>query len=169
MSKIHVEAIDRSGEPILQSLLQLYTHDFSEHWAGTRKGDLNALGRFPDYPLESYWTDAGHSALLLRIEDQLAGFALLNRDGHSGRPVDANIAEFFVVRKYRRGGVGTRFAHGLFKMRSGSWEAAVARKNVGALLFWRRVAQGYSGMADLEEVDVASADWNGPVLRFRIH
>src|SRR6188768_4193297 len=99
MSKIQLEEVGRADEAILQSLIQLYTHDFSEHWAGTPKGELNASGRFPDYPLKPYWTETGHTALLLRIDDQLAGFALLNQLGPSGRPVDANIAEFFVVRK----------------------------------------------------------------------
>ena len=169
MRNIHVTAVDRADESILQNLFQLYTHDFSEHWAGTRDGDLNAFGRFPEYPLESYWTEAGNAALLLQVEGHVAGFALLNRHGRSGQPVDANIAEFFVVRKYRRSGIGTNFAHDLFKARTGNWEAAVSRKNLAALGFWRSAVRGYPGVTDHRELDIASPDWSGLVLRFGVH
>ena len=40
----------------------------------------------------------------------------------------------------------------------------MARRNTAALPFWRKVAASY---AEVEEIDVVSDDWNGPVLRFR--
>ena len=33
---------------LLQNLFQLYTHDFSEFWAGSARGGLGADGRFTD-------------------------------------------------------------------------------------------------------------------------
>jgi predicted acetyltransferase len=46
----------------------------------------------------------------------------------------------------------------------GLWEAAVARRNLAALPFWRKVAGRH---AEVEELDLDTEAWNGPILRFR--
>jgi len=152
----------------IANLMQLYTHDFSEHWAGSSRGDIGDDGRFEAYPLNPYWTDAARVPLLVRVAGRLAGFALLDRSSHTGRAVDHNIAEFFVARKHRRSGVGTAAAQTILIRYPGVWEVAVARPNVGALSFWRRAVHTHPAAAAVEEHDITSVDWNGPVLRFRI-
>ena len=148
--------------------MQLYIHDFSELWWDRADGELGADGRFADYPLEAYWREAGRTPLLIRVGGHLAGFALINDHSHSGRPADHNVAEFFVVRKHRRGGVGMTAAQTIFSLYPGQWEAAVARRNVGALAFWRRAIGGHRNLSQIEEFDRADAAWDGPILRFRI-
>lgn len=159
---VTISGATRADEPTLQNLLQLYTHDFSEHWAGTPKGDVQEDGRFPAYPLADYGTRAGWEALLVRCEGALAGFVLVNDHAHSGEPVAHNLAEFFVLRKYRGRGVGRAAAEQVFARFPGAWEVAVARKNVAALAFWRKVV----ARAAPRELDVRNAEWDGPVLRF---
>ena len=110
----------------------------------------------------------GHVPLLLRLGGNLIGFALLNASSHSGLPIDRNMAEFFIVREYRRDGVGTVAATAIFSGYPGQWEAAVARKYVGALAFWRNVVRRHPRVEDVEETDHSSAAWNGPILRFKI-
>ena len=56
-----------SQAPIIQNLAQLYTHDFSEFWAGTSRGDLGPEGKFAAYPLDEYWTRPNWSASLLSL------------------------------------------------------------------------------------------------------
>jgi predicted acetyltransferase len=153
-------------EPILENLLQLYTHDFSEFWAGTAKGDLQPDGRFADYPLAEYWTNSKWSALLIYSGNALAGFALVNDQPHSNVQADCNMAEFFIVRKYRGLGVGRLAAEIIFSARPGSWEVAVARKNVQALSFWRRTIGGTLKVFGAHELDIQNEHWNGPILRF---
>jgi predicted acetyltransferase len=152
----------------IENMMQLYIHDFSELWSGTSRGELAEDGRFPRYPLEAYWNNADHIPLLLRVEGSLAGFALLNAASHSGLPVTRNMAEFFVVRKHRRGGVGTAAAHAIFSRYPGVWEAAVARKNVGALAFWRNAVARCDLVEDVQELDLQTDAWNGSVMRFRV-
>jgi predicted acetyltransferase len=162
-------AVARPDErPALENMFQLYVHDFSEKWAGERRGELGDDGRFGPHPLQSYWTEPDHVPLLLRRKGRLVGFALLNAVGHAGRAVDRNMAEFFVVRKHRRGGVGAAAAHAVFSRYPGQWEAAVARRNAGALAFWRRCVASHPAVRELEELEVASAAWDGWILRFRI-
>jgi hypothetical protein len=48
------------------------------------------------------------------------------------------------------------------------WEAAIARRNVAATAFWRRAIGEHPLSQHIEEIDLATPAWNGPVLRFRI-
>lgn len=152
----------------LENMLQLYIHDFSEFWFDRPEGELEADGRFADYPLDTLWERPDYVPLLLRRDGRLIGFALLNTHSHAGAPLDRSVAEFFIVRKHRRGGVGTAAAQAIFRRYPGRWEAAVARRNVAALAFWRRAVATCPGVADIEELDIISEDWNGPVLLFRV-
>lgn len=155
--------------PIIGNLMQFYVHDFSELWFDRAEAELEADGRFSDYPdLETYWSDPAREAWLFRINDRPVGFALVNDVAHAPTPVDRAVAEFFVVRKHRRRGVGIAAAHALFGSAWGVWEAAVVRRNAGALAFWRRAAQSYPGVRDVVEEDRHDARWDGAVLRFRV-
>jgi predicted acetyltransferase len=158
-------ALPREG-PIIENLMQLYTHDFSEFWAGTARGDLNPDGRFEAYPLREYWSRPNWSALLIWRDQVLAGFSLINDKTHSGQAADRNVGEFFILRKHRGQGVGQIAAEHLFSSHPGSWEVAVARKNVRAREFWRKTIQNAGRAADVRELDVNSAQWNGPIFRF---
>ena len=168
MSDIAVSVACAADRQALENLMQLYIHDFSEQWSGTSRGELGSDGRFQNHDLDAYWREADHIPLLLSVERRLAGFALLNASSHSDLPVDRNMAEFFVARKHRRSGVGTAAAHTIFGRYPGMWEAAVARRNVGALPFWRSAIARCPVVDEVQELDLATGKWNGPVIRFRI-
>lgn len=168
MNGLEVSVALPEQRSVIRNLMQLYVHDFSEHWAGSQRGELEDDGRFPDYPLDAYWNNPARIPLLMRVNGHLAGFALLNDHSHSGISADRNMAEFFIVRKHRRGGIGTAAAHIIFSRYPGQWEAAVARRNLGALGFWRNAIRRHPLVADIVESDVATDAWNGPILRFRI-
>lgn len=166
-------AVSRAGPDeasIVANLMQFYIHDFSELWFDREvEGELSADGRFSDYPgLASYWTHPAREAWLFRIGGLPVGFALVNDVAHSTTPVDRAVAEFFVVRKHRRRGVGLAAAHALFGTAWGVWEAATVRRNTVARTFWRRAAESYPGVRDIVEEDRDDTLWNGAVLRFRV-
>jgi len=152
----------------LANLMQLYVHDFSEHWAGRAEGELGEDGRFPDYPLDVYWSEPTHVPLLIRVNGHLGGFALVNNASHLGCPVDRNMAEFFIVRKHRRSGAGILAAHGIFSRHPGQWEIAVARRNSAARAFWHKAIRNHPFAIDIDETDAAMPTWNGPVIRFLV-
>lgn len=166
MSKVEVGVARLEEREALANLAQLYIHDFSEFWTGTPDGEVQDDGRFADYPLDAYWRELSRIPLLFRQDDRLIGFALLNAVGHGPWPVERNMAEFFIVRKHRRGGTGTAAASQVFSLYPGDWEVAVARKNIGALAFWRQAIGGHPQVRDIEEHDLATAAWNGPLFRF---
>lgn len=165
-------AIDRAAaaeQPVIANMLQLYIHDFSELFAGTQRCDLDDDGLYrPDIPLGHWWRLPDHVPLLIRVDGRLAGFALINDHGHSGLAVDWNVAEFFIVRKYRRTGVGMAAAHAIFSRWPGLWEAAVMRANTGARAFWAGTIAGHAKLGDIEVEDCRDDRWNGTLFRFAI-
>ena len=151
---------------VIQNLMQLYTHDFSEFWSGTVRGDPNAEGLFDPYPLEGYWTNPNWSAMLIWCDQVLAGFSLVNDQTHSELAANRNMAEFFILRKHRGRGVGRIAAEVIFSQHPGLWEVAVARRNVRAREFWQKTIRGSAKASNVQELDLQNAHWNGPILRF---
>ncbi len=144
-------------------LLQLYLHDFSEHAsAGSPYGEVDETGCFPYLYLDLYWREPGRLPFLIRAGGRIAGFVLVNQWFASGQPGDHCVAEFFILRKYRRAGLGTAAARGLFTMLPGVWEVPIAHYNAAAQRFWRHA------LADraFTEIEGYGARWAGPILRF---
>jgi predicted acetyltransferase len=151
---------------VLDRLLQLYKYDFSEFAPiGSPYGEVDEEGGFTYPGLDSYWQEGGRIPLLIRADDHLAGFALLNQWSALGRPLDHGVAEFFVLRKYRRARVGTRAALLIFRRYPGRWEVGVAWHNPPALAFWRSVAEE-AAPGKVEEMGGDGKRWAGPVLCF---
>jgi predicted acetyltransferase len=163
---VSVAAAERAQAPVIQNLMQLYTHDFSEFWTGTSRGEVNARGLFDSYPLDEYWAFPNWTAMLVCCDQALAGFCLVNDRTHSGLTAHRNMAEFFILRKHRGRGVGQIAAEIIFSRQPGSWEVAVARKNVRAREFWRRTIKESAKSSQLQELDLQDERWNGPIFRF---
>ena len=166
---VSIDVAAATEQPVIANLLQLYIHDFSELFAGTARCDLDGDGLYrPDIPLADWWRLPGHVPLLIRVDSRLAGFALINDHGHSGREVDRNVAEFFIVRKYRRAGAGYTAAHAIFSRWPGQWEAAVMRANTGARTFWARTIAEHPKVGGIDAEDCHDDRWNGTLFRFAI-
>ena len=72
-------------------------------------------------------------------DDEIAGFALIiEHCPITGRRPCYFIAEFFVMRPYRRQGFGTGCALGLISEYPGLWHIGVIEKNDLAAKFWSR-------------------------------
>ena len=105
---------------LLSNLLELYTHDLSAAFPSV---ELGPDGRFGYDKLPLYWTEPDRRfAFLIRCDGRVAGFALATR----GSPVVADpdvfdVAEFFVLRQYRRSGVGREAALLLWNRFPGAW------------------------------------------------
>ena len=152
--------------PVLERLLQLYLHDFSEFAPiGSPHGEVDAEGRFFYPPLDGYWRESGHIPLLIRADDRIAGFVLVHQWSALRLPLDHGVAEFFVLRKYRRAHVGRRAALAVFRRYPGRWEVPVAWYNPPALAFWRKVT-AEAAPGKVEEIAGDGKRWAGPVLCF---
>lgn len=153
---------------VVARLMQFYIYDFTELLAPEKVPHLNAAGAFDAYPrLDAYWSNPDHAAWMIYAGEQLAGFALLNNHSHVGRPVDFNMAEFFVARPFRRRGVARAAFHQLLRRHSGSWEVAIGAYNKPAQDFWPRAITA-ANVSELEMLEGDGVAWTGTIFRFRV-
>lgn len=152
-------------KPLLARLLQLYLHDFSG-LAGIDDphGEIGEDGTFAYPSFDRYWTEDRREPLLFRFRGRLAGFAFVSPWCPSGQPNDYAVAEFFILRKFRRAGLGTQAIRQMLAQRRGVWEIPVAEYNPPALAFWPRAISAVPGY-EVSEVAGDGERWRGPIYR----
>jgi predicted acetyltransferase len=159
---ISLDLATRDERGVLSNLLQLYVYDWSE----IRPLDVGGDGRFDDYPLDAYWLEDWRHAFLMRVDGKLAGFALVSeRSRLTGAAGVTDMAEFFVMRRYRRAGVGRAAAFAAFDRFKGPWEVRQRTENVEATAFWRRTIDRYTN-GNYREDALNDSTWVGLVQRF---
>ncbi len=151
-------ALDRATvaeAPLLANLLELYVHDVSDVFTHV---ELGADGRFGYAKLPLYFSEPERRfPFLIRAGGRVAGFALATR----GSPAAAepgvhdvhdahDVAEFFVLKRYRGARVGEAAAFRLWRELPGAWTVRVAERNTGALAFWSRTVTRFTRGAALE-------------------
>jgi predicted acetyltransferase len=114
---------------VLRRLVELYRYDFSE----LDGSDVGDGGEFGYRYLPAYESEPDRHPFLFQVDGRWAGFALVR----AGPPHD--MAEFFVMRKYRRRGIGREAAVQVFRRFPGKWTVRQRVYNPAATAFWRRV------------------------------
>lgn len=140
-------------------MLELYQHDLSDIW----DQNLDDQGQY-GYALDPYWLGARCRAFAFLVSGKYAGLALVD-DSVCLSENDHWMAQFFVMKKYRRQGVGSLAAKRVFDLMPGRWEVGQMRKNLPAQAFWRRVIGAYTGAAFVEH-DVNDDHWEGVLQCF---
>jgi len=137
----------------LANVYPFYLHDLSEFFDDCY--ELDEWGRWtPDY-LPSWLEDGPDEPLILLDGGERVGLALVNRapSRHLSPGFDFKMAEFFVLRRHRRHGIGQRAVRAIFERCPGRWEITELPRNATAIAFWRRVIGEYSGGAHEETSD----------------
>lgn len=159
---VRIQKASLEQKRAFERLVQLYLYDFSE----MQSIDLNPDGLYEYEYLDSYWSESDRFPFLIYVDGCIAGFVLVNSYTVLERDVEArSIAEFFVVRKYRRRGIGKEAAFHIFDMFPGKWEVREIQPNVPAQRFWRKVIGEYTN-GHFRETVVNTELWRGPVQRF---
>ncbi len=138
---VQVVPAEKAQQPVLARLLELYIHDFSE----LQDVHLQADGTFgyPNLPL--YWLDPDRRPFFIFLDDKLAGFILIQRGSEiSSSPEVWDVAEFFILRRYRRQGIGADAAHRIWTRLPGPWEVRVNESNPAALHFWQHAISTFT-------------------------
>jgi len=151
---------------IVRNLFALYAHDMSA-FVGLDVGDDGAFA-IPA-SVASYWSGPDASErfpFLVRADGKLAGFALVRRIVVD--PDTYDVGEFFILRKYRRSGIGRFVARTLFDRFAGAWEVRELPANAAAQAFWRRIIGDYTREAFTERQEFFAAHGREFVVqRFR--
>ena len=139
--KLELLEAKEKDKNVIYNLMQLYTYELSFFEDNTTNFELleNGLFKMNKY-IDLYWKEEERHPYILKCDGQIAGFVLerFNEEGIN------EIAEFFVLNKYRQYGVGTFMANEMFNKYKGKWEIRTLLKNKRAQDFWRRVIKNAS-------------------------
>lgn len=140
-------------KPAIAALLRRYLAELGEWGYGEE-----------DYPfLDAYWREERRSPFFIETDEGPAGFVFVDAVSISGYAVDASIAEFYVLREFRRKGCGARAAAAAFRTRLGRWELSFHRDNPAARGFWPRAVEG-AGASAIQFFDAGESR----IMRFRM-
>jgi predicted acetyltransferase len=145
----------RSERELIRRMMQLYLYDFSEF--EDEELDEHAMYGYGD--LDYFWFEPTHAAFIVTVDGKLGGFVLVSNELMLEES-EHLITEFFVLRRYRRQGVGVEVARQVFDALPGKWEVHVIQRNVPAQIFWRKALAAYTGGAYGEQ-PWADEEWEG--------
>jgi len=137
-------------KPLIANLIQLYLYDMTE----SLPFPVGSDGRFEYGFLDRFW----RFPYLIYSGDEIAGFALVvDECPLTGLAPCFFMAEFFVLKAYRRQGLGRAALGAILLRHPGEWHIAVPLANIQALNFWGRGLAPYQpGTRDLT---VEGDDW----------
>lgn len=164
--EVTLEDATLAEQAVVRNLMQLYLYDTSDHTGE----DPGPSGQYDYRYLDHYWTEAGRAQegrrpFLIRVDGVLAGFVLVKGTRLTHLPGERWIAEFFVMKKWRRQGVGRQAAFELFRRLPGGWQIGQERVNLASQAFWAKVVAEFTG-GRFREMDSRPPAWDGPILLF---
>jgi len=138
-SELVISRIGRESDILLRNLFEHYCHDMSE-WLDFDTRDDGSYR----YDTTSVWTQ-GSKAYLARIGHSIAGFALIRSGSEWLGDIGAHdVQEFFVMRRFRRRGIGKRMATLVWNEHPGEWLVRVLEVNAPAIVFWKAAISDFS-------------------------
>lgn len=147
---IDIRSAQEDHQSVFGNLWEFYTYDFS---VMNTDLDVGESGRFGDPPLH-YWSDSRLHPYLIYVNEKPSGFVLVNQ-----RKSRTSIGQFFVMRKYRKCGVGKYAAFFAFDRFPGLWTVGVTDTNTGAKVFWRNIIRDYTQGQFEEHIDETGIDF----------
>src|SRR5690349_9538313 len=90
-----------ADKPLLTNLYQYYMYDFSDL---VNDMDLLEDGHYSIEDLDGYWVDPRNHVFLVKVDGKFAGFALVDEPAPNAAEKFIDMAEFFILRKFRKSG-----------------------------------------------------------------
>jgi predicted acetyltransferase len=131
MPSITITPATPDQKPLIANLIQLYLYDMTE----SMPFPVGADGRFEYDFFDRFW----RFPYLIHVNDEIAGFAfVIDECPLTQRQPCWFMAEFFVLKAYRRRGVGQAAVDAILGHHPGDWHIAVPLANQPAQGFWGR-------------------------------
>jgi predicted acetyltransferase len=138
---IEIINVTKNEKEILRNLLEKYNYEFSQY----DNNDVNNLGLYGYDWLDCYWTEDNRWAYFIQYNNKFAGFMMINDYQETpGIKTDYTMAEFFILYKYRRMGIGKYAVKYAFDKYKGKWQLKRHPKNKGSVYFWNKIIEEYT-------------------------
>jgi predicted acetyltransferase len=163
MSEVTVKAATADQKPVLQWLLELHVSEFTQMKGGPV---VQKQVFFDQEYLDLFWRRPDWIPLLIHYHNKVAGFALVFTNGFLREQPGVHVlSDFFILKKYRKQGIGRTAALMIFERFPGKWEVLESDFNKGGQAFWRSVVSDYTG-GRYTESTLSEARWQGLVQAF---
>lgn len=138
---VEIIKVKLEEKDVLYNLIEKYLYEFSQ-WD---KMDVNENGVYGYEYLDCYFTERNRFPYFIKVDNQLAGFVMVN-DYQEIPDVETDfcIAEFFVMYKYRRNGVGRESLFKVLELHHGKWQLKRHPHNMASVYFWNKVISEYT-------------------------
>ncbi len=138
-----IPATQRDQQTI-QNMARFYVYEMSRYCSRkASEWEIPANGLYECADLSRYFLEPNRFPFLIRVQQECAGFVLVNKIGTSP-DVDWNMGEFFILAKFQGKGIGTEVALQILNRFNGIWEIAQIPTNFPAIQFWQKVVKNYS-------------------------
>ncbi|MBM3104480.1 GNAT family N-acetyltransferase [Pseudomonas sp. V1] len=121
---------------LIRNLYQFYAYESSD-W---EQEDVEVDGRFyiHEEHLARYWQDPQWSANLILVDGFIAGFLLVERSEFAALNA-LELADLFILKRYRRKGIGRAIASQVLMSGEFDWLVRFYDQDETAQAFWRAV------------------------------
>jgi len=104
-SKIKLIPGSLNDYPFIQNMGRFYVYDMSEYLGSEDGWQIPEDGLYECIDFKKYWQTNDAFPFLIRYENELAGFVIIDKKG-SKVEIDFNVAQFFILRKFKNKGIG---------------------------------------------------------------
>jgi predicted acetyltransferase len=139
--KLELVRVKETDKAILKNLLELYEKEPNDY----EEKDADENEPYEYKHLDRYFTRENWLAYFIMADGDHAGFILISPDWVAlDIPTDYSLYEFFVLPKYRRGGVGKFAVYKILDMHKGKWQLKRDPRNKSSVPFWNNVIAEYT-------------------------
>ena len=156
--------VPESQKSVLDNLLELYLYDLNEITPNQILFELNAKGRFAYPNLPIYWQDPSRKAYIVWQNDCPIGCVLVHQDPFYKKDTPVFVmSEFFILKMYRRQGIGVAVASYVMHQNPGNWEIRVIQAHQNGYHFWTKVVENVAPGC-YEVLQKQDDEWYGHVF-----
>lgn len=133
---MEIVKVEKEDSRILENLASIYLSDMSEI-ADFLKPEADGSYKYKN--LHYYWQKKELSAHFIKHDTGIIGFILSNRTPYVPDDCQISIHEFFILRQFRRKGLGREAIKKIFAMFPGDYFIAQLETNTPAIEFWHSI------------------------------
>jgi predicted acetyltransferase len=154
-SEVQIINVDYAKKEILKNLMTLYLHDLSEFSNEININQESGLFEFDVFDL--FFEKEGLTPFFIVHEKNVIGFILLQSGPYSNQEfADYVLNSFFILKKYRRRGLGREACREFFNKFPGRYAIGQLLNNKPAILYWKNIYKTFNiDFYEKEEIEEA--------------